>query len=45
MKKLWRRLAELRRQKLSRDQLLIKLGAAKKEAGRAADPRPPSTIW
>ncbi len=35
LKKLWRRLAELRRQKLSRDQLLIKLGAAKKEAGRA----------
>ncbi len=35
LKKLWRRLAELRRQKLSRDQLLLKLGAAKKEAGRA----------
>jgi hypothetical protein len=36
LKKLWRRLGELRRQKkLSRDQLLLKLGAAKKEAGRA----------
>jgi hypothetical protein len=35
LKKLWRRLGALRRQKLSRDQLLIKLGAAKKEAGRA----------
>ncbi len=35
VKKLWRRLAELRRQKLSCDQLLLKLGAAKKEAGRA----------
>ncbi len=34
LKKLWRRLGELRRQKLSRDQLLIKIGAAKKEAGR-----------
>jgi len=34
LKKLWRRLGELRRQKLSRDQLLLKLGAAKKEAGR-----------
>ncbi len=34
LKKLWRRLAELRRQKLGRDQLLLKLGAAKKEAGR-----------
>ena len=28
-KKLWRRLGDLRRQKLSRDQLLLKLGAAK----------------
>jgi hypothetical protein len=35
LKKLWRRLAELRKQKLSRDNLLIKIGAAKKEAGRA----------
>jgi hypothetical protein len=35
LKKLWRRLGELRRQKLSRDQLLIKIGAAKKDAGRA----------
>ena len=35
LKKLWRRLGELRQQKLSRDQLLLKLGAAKKEAGRA----------
>src|SRR3954462_483340 len=35
-KKLIKRLHELRRQTLSRDQLLLKLGAAKKEAGRAA---------
>jgi hypothetical protein len=35
LKKLWRRLGALREQKLSRDQLLIKLGAAKTEAGRA----------
>ncbi len=35
LKRLWRRLGELRRHKLSRDQLLIKIGAAKKEAGRA----------
>jgi len=34
-RKLWHRLQELQQQKLSRDQLLIKLGAAKKEAGRA----------
>ncbi len=34
LKKLWARLGELRRQKLSRDQLLLKLGAAKKAAGR-----------
>ena len=33
LKKLWRRLGALRQQKLSRDQLLLKLGAAKKEAG------------
>ncbi len=35
LKTLWRRLGALRQQKLSRDQLLIKLGAAKKAAGRA----------
>jgi len=35
LKKLWRRLKDLQHQKLSRDQLLIKIGAAKKEAGRA----------
>jgi len=35
LKKLWKRLHELQRQKLTRDQLLLKLGAAKKEAGRA----------
>ena len=35
LKKLWRRLHELRRQSLQRDELLLKLGAAKKEAGRA----------
>lgn len=34
LKKLWRRLGELRQQKLSRDQLLLKLGAARKEAGQ-----------
>ncbi len=34
LKKLWRRLHELQRQRLVRDQLLLKLGAAKKEAGR-----------
>jgi hypothetical protein len=34
LKKLWRRLHELQRQKLTRDELLLKLGAAKKEAGR-----------
>jgi hypothetical protein len=32
---LWYRLHELQQQTLTRDQLLIKLGAAKKEAGRA----------
>src|SRR6202047_81556 len=36
LKKLIRRLHELRQQKLTRDQLLIKLGAARKEAGPAA---------
>jgi transposase len=35
LRKLINRLRELRQQKLSRDQLLIKLGAAKKEAGPA----------
>jgi hypothetical protein len=35
LKRLWHRLHELRHQKLTRDQLLLKLGAAKKEAGRA----------
>lgn len=35
LKKLWQRLQELQQQTLTRDQLLIKLGAAKKEAGRA----------
>ncbi len=34
LKRLWQRLHELQRQKLTRDQLLIKLGAAKKEAGQ-----------
>lgn len=34
LKKLWKRLGELRRQKLSRDQLLLKIGAAKKDAGQ-----------
>lgn len=35
LKRLWRRLRELQHQRLTRDQLLIKLGAAKKEAGKA----------
>ena len=35
LKKLWRRLHELRGQSLRRDELLLKLGGAKKEAGRA----------
>ncbi len=35
LRRLWQRLGELQRQRLSRDQLLIKLGAAKKEAGNA----------
>jgi hypothetical protein len=34
LKKLWHRLAELRQMRLSRDQLLIRLGQAKQEAGR-----------
>jgi transposase len=36
LKKLWRRLAHLRQMRLSRDELLIKLGQAKEEAGRVA---------
>ena len=35
LKKLWRRLHELRGQSLKRDELLLKLGAAKKEARRS----------
>ena len=35
LKQLWRRLAELQRQKLTRDELLLKLGAAKTQAGAA----------
>jgi len=35
LKRLWRRLHELQRQAPSRDRLLLKLGAAKNEAGRA----------
>ncbi len=35
LKKLWKRLHQLQQQRLTRDQLLLKLGAAKKEAGRA----------
>ena len=35
LKRLWRRLQELKRQKLTRDEFLLKLGAAKKEAGKA----------
>lgn len=33
LKRLWRRLHELQKQDLTRDQLLLKIGAAKKEAG------------
>ena len=36
LKRLWKRLHELQRQTLSRDDLLLKLGAAKKDAGRAS---------
>ena len=46
LNKLWRRLGELQRQSNSRDQLMLKLGAAKKEAGRAwslVDIRVPET--
>jgi transposase len=35
LKKLWKRLHELQSQKLTRDKLLLKLGAAKTEAGNA----------
>jgi transposase len=35
LKKLWARLKKLRGMKLTRDELLLKLGAAQKEAGRA----------
>jgi transposase len=35
LKKLWRRLHDLQQQKITRDTLLLKIGAAKKEAGRA----------
>jgi transposase len=35
LKQLWRRLAELQQQKLTRDELLLKLGAAKTRAGTA----------
>ena len=35
LKKIWKRLGELRRQSNRRDQLMLKLGAAKKDAGRA----------
>ena len=52
LKKLWRRLHELQQQTLTRDALLLKLGAAKKEAGRAyhlvdiqiPDPKQPITL-
>ena len=36
LKQYWSRLKEISQQKLDRDHLLMKLGAAKKEAGRAA---------
>jgi len=35
LKRLWQRLSELQGMRLSRDELLLKLGAARKEAGRA----------
>ena len=35
LKRLCRRLGELQRQSNSRDELMLKLGAARKEAGRA----------
>jgi len=36
LKRYWNRLKELREQKLDRDRVLMKIGAAKKEAGNAA---------
>jgi len=36
LKQYWNRLKELRSQKLNRDQLLMKIGAAKKQAGNAS---------
>jgi hypothetical protein len=36
LKKLWHRLKELQQQKITRDTLLMKVGAAKKESGRSA---------
>jgi transposase len=36
LKRYWHRLHELRQQRLNRDELLLKLGAAKKDAGNAA---------
>jgi transposase len=44
LKKLWRRLAQLRQMRLSRDQLLIKLGQAKEEAGRVVWKLVPITV-
>jgi len=35
LKKLWHRLKQLQKQKITRDTLLMKVGAAKKEAGRS----------
>ena len=35
LQRLWQRLGELQHQQLTRDELLLKLGAAKKDAGRA----------
>ena len=35
LKRLWSRLKELQAQKITRDTLLLKIGAAKKEAGSA----------
>ena len=36
LKRYWRRLHELQKQRIDRDKLLLKLGAAKKDAGHAA---------
>jgi len=44
LKKLWRRLAQLRQMRLSRDQLLMKLGQAKEEAGRVVWKLIPITV-